>query len=50
MVARPLDGRSLMLTTYVLRREGEVSEVLSRFIERGQAIDLPEGTRPALPT
>lgn len=49
VVARPLVGRSPMLTTYLLRREGEVSEVLSRFIERVQAIDLPEGTRPALP-
>lgn len=49
VVARPLAGRSPMLTTYLLRREGEVSEVLSRFIERVQAIDLPEGTRPALP-
>ncbi|WP_416047178.1 LysR family transcriptional regulator [Cupriavidus basilensis] len=49
VVARPLAGRSPMLTTYVLRREGEISEVLSRFIERVQSIDLPEGTRPALP-
>ncbi|CAM3931832.1 MULTISPECIES: LysR family transcriptional regulator [Pseudomonadota] len=49
VVARPLAGRSPMLTTYLLRREGEVSEVLSRFIERVQAIELPEGTRPALP-
>ena len=49
MVARPLAGRSPMLTTYLLRREIEVSEVLSRFIERVQAIDLPEGTKPALP-
>lgn len=49
VVARPLEGRPPMLTTYLLRREGEVSEVLSRFIERVQAIDLPEGTRPALP-
>ncbi|MER1003944.1 LysR substrate-binding domain-containing protein [Pseudomonas aeruginosa] len=49
VVARPLAGRSPLLTTYLLRREGEVSEVLSRFIERVQAIDLPEGTRPALP-
>ncbi|WP_454677176.1 LysR family transcriptional regulator [Achromobacter marplatensis] len=49
VVARPLAGRSPMLTTFLLRREGEVSEVLSRFIERVQAIDLPEGTRPALP-
>jgi len=46
VVARPLAGRSPMLTTYVLHREGESSEVLSRFIERVQAIDLPEGARP----
>ncbi len=49
VVARPLAGRSPMLTTYVLRREGAISEVLSRFIERVQSIDLPKGTRPALP-
>ncbi|ONT86748.1 LysR family substrate-binding domain-containing protein, partial [Burkholderia cenocepacia] len=49
VVARPLAGRSPLLTTYLLRRECEVSEVLARFIERVQAIDLPEGTRPALP-
>ncbi|MDN2617669.1 LysR substrate-binding domain-containing protein [Enterobacter kobei] len=49
VVARPLAGRSPMLTTYVLRREGEASEVLSRFIERVQAIDLPEGAKPAPP-
>ncbi|HFH2979954.1 LysR family transcriptional regulator [Pseudomonas aeruginosa] len=49
VVPRPLAGRSPMLTTYLLRREGEASEVLSRFIERVQAIDLPESTRPALP-
>lgn len=49
VVARPLAGPSPMLTTFLLRREGEASEVLSRFIERVQAIDLPEGTRPALP-
>lgn len=49
VVARPLAGRSPVLTTYVLHREGESSEVLSRFIERVQAIDLPEGARPAPP-
>ncbi|HFZ2534588.1 TPA: LysR family transcriptional regulator, partial [Pseudomonas aeruginosa] len=43
VVARPLAGRSPVLTTYVLHREGESSEVLSRFIERVHAIDLPEG-------
>ncbi|MBH1449341.1 LysR family transcriptional regulator [Stenotrophomonas maltophilia] len=50
VVARPLAGRSPMLTTYLLRHEVEVSEVLSRFIERVQAIGLPEGTRPAQPS
>ena len=49
VVARPLAGRSPLLTTYLLRRECEVSEVLARFIERVQAIDVPEGTRRALP-
>ncbi|HIE1390481.1 TPA: LysR family transcriptional regulator [Pseudomonas aeruginosa] len=49
VVARPLAGGLPMLTTYLLRRQGNASEVLSRFIERVQAIDLPEGTRPALP-
>ncbi len=49
VVARPLTGGLPMLTTYLLRLQGDASEVLSRFIERVQAIDLPEGTRPALP-
>ncbi|KJS09900.1 MAG: D-alanyl-D-alanine endopeptidase [Gammaproteobacteria bacterium BRH_c0] len=45
VVARPLAGRSPMLTTYLLRREAEASEELARFIERVQAIESPEGTR-----
>lgn len=49
VVARPLAGGLPMLTTYLLRRESDVSEVLSRFVERVQAIDLPEGARPAPP-
>ncbi|HCW16596.1 LysR substrate-binding domain-containing protein [Achromobacter sp.] len=49
VVARPLAGRSPMLKTYLLRREGDVSKVLSRFIERVQVIDSPGGIRPALP-
>ncbi|VFR23446.1 Transcriptional regulator, LysR family [plant metagenome] len=49
VVARPLAGRSPLLTTYLLRPEGEPSETLARFIERVQAIDLPEGARPAPP-
>ncbi|TKR54280.1 LysR family transcriptional regulator [Allopusillimonas ginsengisoli] len=44
-VARPLAGRSHVLTTYLLRPEGEPSEVLARFIERVQAIELPEFPR-----
>ncbi len=48
MVPRPLAGRSPMLTTYLLYRNGESSEVLSRFIERAQAIESPEIT-PSLP-
>ena len=46
VVARPLVGRSPMLTTYLLRLDGEPSETLARFIERVQAIDSPEAARP----
>ncbi|MFB8916415.1 LysR family substrate-binding domain-containing protein, partial [Xanthomonas phaseoli pv. phaseoli] len=49
VVARPLAGRSAILTTYLLRREGEESEVLTRFVERVQAMDLPEGASPVPP-
>ncbi|GEM_PF-102364 len=49
VVARPLAGRSPMLTTYVLYREGESSDVLARFIERVQAIESPEGHRSTPP-
>lgn len=49
VVARPLAGGSPVLTTYLLHREGESSEVLSRFIERVHAIDFPEGARQAQP-
>lgn len=49
VVARPLAGLSPMLTTYLLRPEGEPSETLARFIGRVRAIDLPEGARPAPP-
>ena len=47
VIARPLAGRSPLLTTYLLRLEGEPSETLARFIERVHAIDVPEGSRPA---
>lgn len=49
VVARPLAGRSPLLTTYVLHREGEFSDVLSRFIERVQAIESPDGIRATPP-
>ncbi|WP_439332012.1 hypothetical protein [Pseudomonas aeruginosa] len=38
-----------MLTTYVLHREGGSSDVLSRFIERVQAIESPDGIRATPP-
>jgi DNA-binding transcriptional LysR family regulator len=47
VIARPLSGRSPMLTTYLLHPEGEPSDTLVRFIERVQAIELPEISRPA---
>ncbi len=47
IVARPLAGRSPMLTTYLLRQEGEPSGTLARFIDRVRAIESPEKSRPA---
>lgn len=47
VVARPLAGWPPRLTTYLLRPEGEPSETLTRFIERVQAIESPEGRKPA---
>lgn len=49
VVARPLAGRSPILTTYLLRREAETSVTIFRFIERVRAIESPEGVRPTLP-
>ena len=46
VVARPLALRVPPLTTYLLRHEGEPSDVLARFIERVQAIESPESPRP----
>ncbi len=39
VVARPLAGRPSLLTTYLLRRDAEPSEMLARFIERVASID-----------
>lgn len=47
VVARPLAGRSPVLTTYLLRLDVEPSEPLARFIERLQAIEPPESDRSA---
>lgn len=47
VVARPLATRVPPLTTYLLRLEGEPSDVLARFIERVQAIESPESPRPS---
>ena len=46
VVARPLALRVPPLTTYLLHSEGAPSDVLARFIERVQAIELPEPPRP----
>ncbi len=47
VVARPLAGRSHMLTTYLLRVDGEPSDPLARFIERVYAIEPPNGKSSA---
>lgn len=39
VIARPLAGRSPMLTTYLLRPDTEPSEQLSRFIDRVSPVD-----------
>lgn len=46
VVARPLASRVPPLTTYLLRLDGEPSDVMTRFIERVQAIESPASTRP----
>jgi DNA-binding transcriptional LysR family regulator len=44
VVARSLAGRTPMLSTYLLRRNSEPSEVLSRFIARVGAVESVAGT------
>lgn len=52
IVTRPLAGRSPALTTYLIRRIGEPSEALQRFVERalvsapGRAADEARDTSP----
>lgn len=43
IVARRLAGKPYMLTTYLLRRDAEPSEMLARFIERVAFIDSADG-------
>ncbi|EPC3544900.1 LysR family substrate-binding domain-containing protein, partial [Aeromonas hydrophila] len=45
VVARPLSTRVPPLTTYLLRLEGDPFDELARFIQRVQAIELPEFLR-----
>ena len=43
IVGRPLAGKPPMLTTYLLRRDTDPTQALSRFIERLQSIDSTGG-------
>lgn len=47
VVARRLAGKPQMLTTYLLHRDVEPSEMLRRFIERVASIDLADDVRTA---
>ncbi len=47
VVARRLAGKPQMLTTYLLHRDVEPSEMLRRFIERVVSIDLADDVRTA---
>jgi len=47
IVGRPLAGASPMLTTYLLRRDAQPSEMLARFIERVASIDSADGSSSA---
>lgn len=54
VVARPLVGRTPMLTTYLLRLDNEPSEALARFVERvsntESPIESPSGKKFAVPS
>lgn len=49
VVARPLAGRTPVLTTYLLRLDGEPSQALARFIERVSTVAAPAGEKPSAP-
>ncbi|MFT0534349.1 LysR family transcriptional regulator [Castellaniella hirudinis] len=44
VIARPLAGKQPLLTTYLLRRDKEPSEMLTRFVERVGCIDEADTT------
>jgi len=46
VVSRPLAGRSPMLTTWLLRRDADPSETLSRFIDRVSPMDAEVSPAP----
>lgn len=48
VVARPLAGRTPMLTTYLLRLDNEPSEVMARFIERTSSLEPPATKTPTV--
>lgn len=49
VVARPLAGRAARLTTYLLHRVNDASEVLLRFIDRVRAIECSQSGRAFRP-
>ncbi len=48
VVARPLGGRTPVLTTYLLRLDVEPSETLARFIKRVSAIGSSPARKPVV--
>lgn len=44
VVGRPLEGKPPMLTTYLLRRDAELSEELARFVERVVNLGSDDGS------
>ncbi|WP_027793682.1 LysR family transcriptional regulator [Paraburkholderia acidipaludis] len=50
VVARPLVGHTPVLTTYLLRLDGEPSETLARFIERVSNIESTGMKKPVVPS
>ncbi|HCF9567235.1 TPA: LysR family transcriptional regulator [Pseudomonas aeruginosa] len=48
VVARPLTGRTPMLTTYLLRPDREASQALARFIERVSTLESSSAKDPSV--